>query len=259
MALPVSLLVITRNEERHIAECIGSAHWCEDKLVVDSGSDDQTVRRAEEAGARVLEHPFRTHAQQRNWALPHLKHRWVLCLDADERATPELEAQVARVLSKPQAAWRLPRRNWLLGDFIRHGSWGKDRVTRLFDRDRCRFEERRIHESITTRGPVGDLHAPILHYTLEDLGEYMRRADSYARLGARDAADRGRKASLHSLALRPALRFLRSYVLLWGFLDGKRGLIQAWLAAYGAWMKYLYLYELQQDRDRKTGPRRSEP
>jgi len=249
VSLPVSLLVITRNEERHIADCVASASWCDDLLVVDSGSDDRTVELAEEAGARVLVHPFESHALQRNWALDHLKNRWVLCLDADERASPDLESEIKAAMTGPHAAWRIPRRNWLLGDFVRHGSWGRDRVVRFFDKERGRFEVRRIHESVKTSGTLGTFRAPIFHYTVEDLQEYMRRSDTYARLGAQDAADRGQHAGWGTLFVRPAIRFIRSYFLLGGFIDGRRGLIQAWLTAYGAWMKYLYLQEREWSKE----------
>lgn len=242
MGVPVSLLVITRNEEPHIAACLSSVSWADEALVVDSGSTDGTRRLAEEGGASVLEHPFETHARQKNWGLQRVRNRWVLCLDADERATPGLQAEVASVIGAGGcAAYRLPRRNWLLGDFVRHGSWARDRVVRLLDRERCRFADRRVHERVLNDGPVGDLRSAILHYTCEDLPSYMVRADAYARLGAEDAAERGSRAGVGRLVLVPPMRFLRSYLLWGGFLDGRRGLLQACLTAYGAWLKYFYL------------------
>jgi len=252
MSVPVSLLVLTRNEEDHIADCLASASWVDEMVVVDSGSTDRTVALAEEAGARVLEHAFESHARQRNWGLEQLSHRWVLVLDADERATPELAAEVPTILERGDryAAFRISRRNWLMDGFVRHGSWGRDRVVRLIDRERCSFPDRRIHETVEARGPMAEMRSHILHYTCQDLQDFLRRADTYARLGAQDAADRGTRAGWGRLLGRPIFRFLRSYLLLWGFLDGRRGLVQASLTAYGAWLKYLYLYELEA-RERK--------
>lgn len=259
MTLPVSLLVITKDEERHIQACLDSAPWVAEKVVIDSGSTDATVRLAEEAGARVLQHPFTTHATQKNWGLEQVSERWVLCLDADERAGKDMEEAVRKAMGDTAAAWRMPRRNWLLDGFVRHGSWSRDRVVRLLDRERARFDEDRlVHESVVTDGWVGDLRAPILHYTCLDMEPFLHRADSYARLGARQEARKGNRASWRKLLLRPISRFLRSYLLLWGFLDGRRGIVQAGMAAIGAWLKYVYLWEMEVGEESGAGERAEE-
>jgi glycosyltransferase involved in cell wall biosynthesis len=260
MAERLSVLVITRDEEDEIRDCLASLSWADEVVVVDSGSKDRTVKIAREMGARVLEHPFETHARQRNWALPHLAHRWVLVVDADERVPDELAREVRAALESPSGpGYWLRRSNWFLGRRMEHGGWGGDRVLRLFDRERGRYDDRAVHEAVVIEGAgtLPTLRAPLDHHTFRSFEDYLPRMVLYGALGARDAAARGERASVRRLLLNPLARFVKSYLLRGGFREGRRGLVLAWMTAFSAWMKYARLYE-REVAGEGSGPGREE-
>jgi glycosyltransferase involved in cell wall biosynthesis len=243
--LPLSVLVITKNEAHNIADCLASVSFAAEILVVDSGSQDQTRELARSFGARVVEHPFESAARQRNWALPLLRHDWCLVLDADERVTPELALEIqARVLSDgPADGYTLHRRSFFLGTPIRYSGWGRDRVLRLFRRARGRYDDALVHESLKLTGARGELQAPLLHYTYRTLDDYLAKMQDYTARGAADLRARGQRTTLLTLLVRPPARFLRMYVLQRGYRDGVAGLVLCLLTAYSVWLKYAQRWE----------------
>jgi glycosyltransferase involved in cell wall biosynthesis len=234
------VLVITYNEAHNLADCLAGVTWAAEILVVDSGSGDGTPDLARSLGARVIEHPFESAGRQRNWALPLLRHSWCLVLDADERVTPELAAEIqARVRAGgPADGYTLRRRSTFLGTPIRHAGWGRDRVLRLFRRERGRYDDALVHESLVLAGACGDLSAPLLHYTYRSLDDYLAKLRDYTARGAADLQRLGRRPSLLTLLFRPPARFFRMYVLQSGFRDGIPGLLLCLLTAYSVWLKY---------------------
>ncbi|HWN80808.1 MAG TPA: glycosyltransferase family 2 protein, partial [Candidatus Udaeobacter sp.] len=170
-SVPLSVLVITLNEAHNLPDCLASVPWADDLLVIDSGSTDGTPDLARAAGARVVEHPFVSAGHQRNWALPLLRHPWCLVVDADERVTPELAAEIQRVVlaDGPADGYAMPRRSFFLGTPIHHSGWGRDRVLRLFRRERGRYDDALVHESLELDGRRAELRAPLLHYTYRTL------------------------------------------------------------------------------------------
>jgi glycosyltransferase involved in cell wall biosynthesis len=237
------VLVITRDEAGQVAACLASAGFAAERVVVDSGSEDGTREVSAEAGARVLTRAFDTHAEQKNWGLREVSHDWVLVLDADERVTPELRAEIQELLDAPpeHAGYWVRRRNTFLGREIRGAGWDRDRVLRLFDRRQGSYDARRVHEEVSVRGTVGELRCCLEHHSARDLGEWIRKTVRYAELGAAELRGRGRSASWGDLVIRPPARFLKQYVAQGGWRDGVEGLILCTVSAFGVFVKYASL------------------
>ncbi len=245
MRRPVSVLIPTRNEEEMLPGCLESVAFADEVVVLDSGSDDRTVELAEAAGARVLTRPFDDHARQKNWGLERLTHDWVLLLDADERVTPELRAEVESHLEREptRVGYWIPRRNTFLGREIRGCGWQRDKVLRFFDRRRGRYEERAVHEEVSLDEPAGRLDAALLHHSCRDLSTWWRKTDRYSALGAEELARRGRRGSVRDVVLRPPARFLKQWLWQGGFRDGVEGWILCSISAYGVFSKYARLLD----------------
>jgi glycosyltransferase involved in cell wall biosynthesis len=241
--VPVSLLVTAKNEEEMLPGALASAaNWVQEMVVVvDAESKDGTAATAQQWGAKVFLHPFRSSGQQINWGLELCTQPWILVLDADERLTPPLKEAIARELAAPRfAAYALRRRNWALGRKVRFGDWGWDWVVRLV-RASVRWQEKEVH-ALPIVQPVGRLRGEIDHYTFRSFPQYLPKVVEYAWRGARQAKAEGRKSSVFTALARAEWRFLRSFVLRLGFLDGSLGFLLAVLAAYGTFLKWASLW-----------------
>ena len=241
----VTALVPTLNEASHIEECLKSLRWADELIVVDSHSEDDTVKIAETLADRVELHPFESFAKQKNRCLRLASNRWVLFVDADERVTPALRDEIKEVLSDPERdGYWIRRKNHFLGKHIRGAGWGRDRVLRLFDREKGDYPDRLVHEEVLLRGRAGALREPLLHYPYGDLEEYWEKFHRYAWLSAMELKNQGRRGSVSSILLRPPARFLRMYFMQMGFLDGVHGFLLSGLAAFQVYTKYARLWEL---------------
>jgi glycosyltransferase involved in cell wall biosynthesis len=242
---PLSVLVPTRNEARNLEACLASVRWAEEVVVVDSGSTDGTLAIAREGADRVLEHEYVNSAAQKNWALPQLAHRWVLIVDADERVTPALRAEIESVLARGDRAdgYWIYRENHFFGRPIRGAGWQRDRVLRLFDRSKGAYRPLHVHAEVEIAGRVGALRARLLHDTYRDLDQYFEKFLRYTRWSAADLKARGVRASGARLLLRPVARFLRQYLLEGGFRYGRHGLVLCMLAAFSVFTKYARRWE----------------
>jgi glycosyltransferase involved in cell wall biosynthesis len=238
----LSATIIAQDEERDLPDCIASLHgFCDEILVVDGGSRDRTREIAASLGARVLERRFDDFAHQHEFARLQARGDWVLSIDADERASPELR----RAPFGGAAAYSLPFRNHFRGIWLRHGGFWPDRHVRLFRREAARYDpSRTVHEKLIVDGPVGSLDAPILHYTCDSLQDCLAKMERYGEQSARMLHAQGARASAWDVALRPFWRFVRGYVLRLGFLDGAPGAAMAWARAYEAFRRYARLWEL---------------
>jgi glycosyltransferase involved in cell wall biosynthesis len=242
---PLSVLIPTKNEEANLPACLESVRWAEEVVVVDSGSGDRTVAIARAAADRVLTHEYVNSAAQKNWALPQLTHRWVLIVDADERVPPALRAEIERVLADPGRAdgYWIRRANHFLGRPIRGAGWQRDRVLRLFDRTKGRYQPLHVHAEVEIRGRVGTLRGRLTHHTYRSLDQYFEKFHRYTRWSAEDLKQRGVRASFARLLFRPWLRFLRMYLLEGGIREGRHGLVLCWLAAFSVFTKYARRWE----------------
>ncbi|MGQ0650437.1 MAG: glycosyltransferase family 2 protein [Gemmatimonadaceae bacterium] len=244
--VPVSVVIAARDEALEIAECVASVRWADEVIVVENDSVDDTVARARAAGAVVLQHPFTTIGAQRNAAIARATHDWIFVVDADERGTPELAEAVRQVVvsSGGPDAWRAPRRNFFLGREIRHGGWERDRPVRLFRRS-LRYDERPVHEHVILTGAAGSLGTPLLHTPYATLSEYFDKLHRYSRWWAEQHLQRGRRATLTDVTLRPVARFLTMLLIRQGFRDGAHGVVIAVLGAMSVAAKYAQLWALQ--------------
>lgn len=249
---PISACIITRDEADRIEACLRSLAWCDEVLVVDSHSTDDTRARAAALGARVIERDWPGFAAQKEFAVRAAAHDWVLVIDADERVSEPLRDEIAARRAAGfggAAGYSLPRCSQYLGRWIRHGTWYPDRSVRLFDRRRGRFAAKAtydLHERVVVDGPVAALGSDLLHVPYRSISEHLRTIDRYTTIMAEGLQARGRRARLSDLVLHPAWRFFQFYVLKAGFRDGWRGLLLAYLAAHYVRLRYAKLLAMQQ-------------
>jgi (heptosyl)LPS beta-1,4-glucosyltransferase len=254
MSLPVTIVIPTLNEAEQIADCVRQVAWADEIIVADAGSSDSTVSLARQAGALVLEEAGPTIAAQRNAGIARARNAWIFALDADERFSQELRAELPIRLSHPHhLAYRVRRRNFYLGSELRRGHWGRDWVTRLFSRE-CRWRERRVHETLEFDGDAGLLQGTLLHSPYRTLSHQLEKMDRYARWGAQDLYDGGRRASAWDLWARPLGRFARAYLLQGAIFDGRFGLVASALGAYTGFLKYAHLWALERARLSESSP-----
>jgi len=242
--------VITLNEASNIRDCLISLAFADEILVVDSGSTDGTPDLARAAGARVIERDWPGYADQKDFAAAQAAHDWILSIDADERVTPDLAREIGRTLDEPgnRAGFRVPRLTYHLGRWIRTTDWYPDYQLRLYDRRRACWTvtpRRLVHESVTARGPVGQLTHDLQHYAYRDIAHHHETMQRYTTLAANQMAADGRRAGLFDLLVHPPAAFLRNYVLKRGFLDGSAGLIISAMNAHYVFLKFAKLWALR--------------
>lgn len=243
--LPLSVAVITKNEEQRLPDCLRSVSFAGDIVVVDSGSTDRTVEIAEGFGCRVFVEEWKGYGPQKNSALQRCRYEWVLVLDADERIPPETAREISGVLQNPSAdAYSFPRKNYLRGRWIRHSGWWPDRVVRLVRKDRGRFDHP-VHEKWQTDGVISNIDSPIEHYSFSSYSDMLRTLDDYSTAIAEDLFSRGEKANRLSPVYHGAGMFFKTYFLKRGFLDGLDGLVIALTKAGGSFFKYAKLLEFR--------------
>lgn len=252
----LSVIIPCKDERANILDCIDSVQGIADEVIVaDSGSTDGTTGLVREhGGCRLIEHEWIGYAKFKNWAIPRARHPWVLLVDADERVSPELGAEIVRAVTDAEdhidGFW-IPRRNHFQGIPILHSGWGSDKVCRLIRRDRCRYAESLVHEEIDiSPDRAGRLQNRLLHYTHTSYDEILDKTTRYAALSAQDSFRRGERPSYLRLLTVAPLRFLRSYLLKGGLLDGAAGLQVCMMTAFYAYLKEARLWEMHRAASR---------
>jgi glycosyltransferase involved in cell wall biosynthesis len=241
----ISACIVARDEEDRLPACLDSLAFCDEILVVDSHSRDRTRELAAARGARVLLRDWPGHVAQKEFAIRQAAHDWVLCVDADERISPALAAEIATLREggfDGFAGYAFPRLSRYLGRDIRHGTWYPDWKLRLFDRRRGRWGGRDPHDRVEVDGPTRRLAGDLLHEPYRSFEEHLATIDRYTTIMAAELHAEGRRARVLDVVWRPPLRFLGFYVLRGGFLDGWRGLLLAYLAAHYVRLKYAKLW-----------------
>ncbi len=243
--MTLSVIVIAKNEESSIGDCLKSVAWADERIVLDGGSTDATVDIARALGARVeVAADWPGFGPQKNRALALASCDWVLSLDADEQVTPALRAEIEMTMKAPDAfsAYRMPRASRYCGRTLRHGGWWPDHVTRLFKRGQAQFTDDLVHERLIITGQVGTLTQPLLHDTYTSLEEALDKANRYSTLGAQQAFERKERSGLLKALAHGFWAFFRTYVLQRGFLDGGQGLLLAISNAHATFYRYAKLW-----------------
>jgi glycosyltransferase involved in cell wall biosynthesis len=243
----LSACIITYNEADRIEACVHALSFCDEVLIVDAHSSDDTRERAAVLGARVIERDWPGYRSQKQFAVDAARYDWVLCVDADERVSKVLRAEITALRAAGfagHAGWSVPRITDYFGRFLRHGNAYPDRLVRLFDRRRGGWSGEEIHENTRVAGSIGRLHGHLEHFSYRSLGDHQQRMARYADLMAAALYARGKRCGLAPVLVNPLWRFVRGYLLRLGFLDGWRGLVFALIESGYVRRKYLGLYIL---------------
>jgi glycosyltransferase involved in cell wall biosynthesis len=242
----LTVTVITLNEAAHIEAALASVAWADEIVVLDAGSSDATVEIARRRATRVEVRDWPGYGAQKNRAAELASNDWILSLDADERVTPELAAEIREVLKQPaEAGYRIPRVTWYLGRWIRSTDWYPDLQLRLYDRRKGRWSLRSVHESIDLTGRPGRLRHELQHYAYRDVSHHLSTIDRYTTLAADQWLADGRRTTALAAVAHPPLAFLRNYILRGGIKDGGAGLLISALNSYYVFLKLVKLWERQ--------------
>jgi glycosyltransferase involved in cell wall biosynthesis len=242
----LSAVLITRNAAAVLETCLESLAFADEIVVVDSASTDATAAIAARFGARVVQKEWLGFGRQKQFAVEQAKHDWVLCLDADERVSPQLAASILAALAGPVSpVYRMPRRNRFLGRWLSHGEGYPDWSPRLFNRMNARWSDDLVHEKVLYAVTPGTLQGDLMHDSGDDLTAYLDRQNRYTTLAARQAYELGRSAGFFHLLLSPVVRFFKFYVFRLGFLDGMPGLVHISIGCMNSYLKYAKLIELR--------------
>ncbi len=246
----LTVTIIAQNEGPSLAAALESVSWADEIVVVDSGSTDDTVRIAQQYTPHVEVRDWAGYGPQKNYAASRASHDWILSVDADERITLPLAAEIRSLMARGPAVhgYRLPRVSYYLGRWIRSTDWYPDLHLRLYDRRAARWTERKVHESVEVEGPVEKLRGEMLHYPYRDMSEHLAKIDRYTTLTAEQWTAEGRRATPFHAFIYPQLAFFRNYILRGGFRDGQTGLLVSLLNSYYVFLKYAKLLEGQGNR-----------
>lgn len=246
----ISAIIITKNEEQRIGRCLESLFWADEIIVVDSGSADRTRNICESyPSVRFVEHPWGGFGRQKNYALQCALGKWVFSIDADEVVSPELATEIMATLEHPACAgYLVPRKNFYRGQWVRHSGWWPDPVLRLFRRDKGRFSDRSVHETVELDGRPGRLDGCLEHHSFSGIADFLRKADSYSSLGADVMLQQGKRSSVVLALVKSAATFFKTFVLKRGFLDGYVGVLISFSNAVGVFYRYMKCLELKQGR-----------
>ncbi len=253
--LPLSVVIVARNEAQTLPRCLASVQgWVAETLVVLNHTTDASETVARRLGSTVLQTEWRGFRDTKNWALDRAAQPWALCLDADEEVSPALRQDLTAFLARPDhaafAGARFPRKVWFINRWITHGDWYPDLSLRLIQRSRARWGgDQFVHEKMEADGPIATLRGDLHHYSFPTLASHVAKINPFADLFVRQRQAKGAGFSLVEAIIRPGWRLFRAYVLKLGFLDGYPGFYIAWATAFGAFVRYSRLYELENRKE----------
>ena len=238
--VPLSVVILAKNEADRIRACIQSVHWADEVLVVDDESADETVRIAASLGARVLRRRMDIEGRHRNWAYAQARHEWVLSLDADERVSPELSQEIMGLFrdGAPFETYAIPRRNYIGDRWLRYGGWYPSAQLKLFKKSVFRWEETTVHPRAVSDRAWGTLRHDLIHLSYRNARDFIEKLDRQTMLEAQKWVSDGRRVSGGKALWRTIDRFVRSLFLKQGFRDGRLGIFAAWMAGTYQWLSY---------------------
>lgn len=245
--MSVSVAIITRDEEERLPDCLKSASFADEIVVVDSGSQDKTVSIARAFGCKVVSEKWRGYARQKQFAVDNCSNDWVLILDADERIPGETAEKIGVILDDPEqefSAYSFLRKNYFHNRWIRHCGWWPDRVVRLVDRTQGRLSEQLVHERWISNGAVKELDVAIEHYSFRSYSDLIHKMETYSTLAAKEILEKGVRAAWWSPITHGLWMFVRTYILELGLLEGFDGLIISVLNGGGSFLKYAKAREM---------------
>ena len=242
----LSIIIVARNEALNIVDCVRSARFADEVIVLDSGSTDGTADLARREGATVVETDWPGYGPQNNRGIDMARGDWFFSLDADERITPELATEIRSAINGDAAdGYRVPRTSMFCGRFMNHGGWRPDYTWRLARRGKARFTGHFLHAHLQVTGPTGTLRQPIVHYSYRSMEVVLEKLNRYSSASARDMTAGGRQGSLGRAIGHGLWAFFRTYVLRLGFLDGRWGFMLAVSNAEGTYYRYVKLWLMQ--------------
>jgi glycosyltransferase involved in cell wall biosynthesis len=246
---PITATIITLNERDNITRAIESVKWADEIIVVDSGSTDGTVEIAQKLGARVVHNPWPGYGKQKNFAQSLATHDWILNVDGDEMVPEGLKLEIQKALAdvatgkSSYKGFRFPRKNFYLGKWIAHGGWYPNYLVRLAHKKHASWSEPHVHEALEVRGEIGTLSEALHNYSFPSIQDQVLTNLKFSKLGCEDLRKKGKEASVLKLVLKPIGKFIETYFLKRGFLDGLPGFIISVNAAHSMFLKYAYLCE----------------
>ncbi len=248
----VSGVVICLNEEETIERCLESLAWCDEIVVVDSGSTDRTRELAQRFTPNLISQEFLGYVKQKNFALDQAENDWVVCLDADEALSPELQHEIEAAIGAegPDVGFKLDRVTHFLGIWHDRGEWYPDPQLRVFRRSQGRWIGLDPHDRVEVQGSVGSLPGRLLHWNYRHLSDHVQTIDRFTAHLARGMHEQGKRFHLWDLVLRPIGRFLKGYFLRQGFRKGLPGFLVSASTAYYVFMKYAKLWEIERSERR---------
>ena len=244
--IPVSIVIVTKNEEANIEAALDSVKDAAEIVVIDSFSSDRTVEICRKYTDKVFRKEWEGFARQKQAAVDLAAGPWVFILDADERFTPELKAEVINAIKENRHdGFYVPRKNFFMGRLIKHGGWSPDYTLRLFRKNAGRVEDREVHEKVVVNGSAAYLKNPLVHYTYNSVSDYLKRMDSYSTLAAKELKKTGVAPNALDFLIRPPFTFIKMFFFRLGFLDGRYGLVLAVLYSYYTFLKYAKTWEMK--------------
>ena len=247
----ISAVLIVKNEADSLRACLDSVKWCDEIVIMDSGSSDDTLRIAAEYTDKIFtETDWQGFGQQRQRAQAKVSSDWIFMIDADERVTPELKSSIQSIVSnnKQDSVYEIPRLSWVFGRFIRHSGWYPDYVIRLYPTAKGHYGDDKVHEKVYFGDgmQVKQLTGDLLHYTYKDMEHYLVKSANYAAAWAEQREARGKRASIAQGLIHGMGCFIKMYLIRAGFLDGRQGFLLAVLSAHSTFVKYADLWTRQQ-------------
>ncbi len=248
--LPISVVIVTKDEEKNIRAALESIKNGAEIIIVDAFSKDRTLDICREYTDKIYQQEWQGYAKQKQMGIEHAEKPWVFILDSDERFTNTLWDEIEQIIKKKDgySGFYVPRRNIFLGKWIRHGGWWPDYTLRLFLRDYAKIEERKVHEKVVVKGKIGYLKNHIEHYSYRTISDYLKKMDIYSTLSAEELQNKNIRPRLVKLFIHPISTFFKMFFLQLGFLDGKQGLILAVLYSQYTFLKYLKLWEMSHNK-----------
>jgi glycosyltransferase involved in cell wall biosynthesis len=250
--IKLTAIIPTGNEIHNIEAVIASVDFADEILVVDSYSTDGTFEKAKELATKVIRRKYQYSASQKNWAIPQAKHEWILLVDADERVTPELKAEIIEILKNPNpdiVAYWIGRNNHFMGERVNYSGWKNDSVIRLFKRDFCKYQDKHVHAEIIVNGTIGKLKHKLHHNTYITFDKYIEKMNRYATWQAKDYDKKTGKLTPYHFIIKPFWGFFKHYIIQGGFRDGVVGLTIGYIQCYAIYMRYIKLWLLRRGRE----------